>query len=171
VLLVHASNTYGPRQYPEKLIPHMIGCALKGRSLPVYGQGLNVRDWMHVSDLVRGLQSVVECGEPGQTYNFAGRDEHSNIETVRLICDHLDGVRAGPRPHRSNIAFVTDRPGHDQRYAMSIEKVARVFSWAPRTRFLEGLPATIDWYLENGPWWQSIMDRGYGGKRIGLGVE
>ena len=168
VIVVHASNTYGPRQYPEKLIPHMIISALRSRPLPVYGQGLNVRDWMHVADLSRGLALVVRHGQPGEIYNFAGCDECRNIDTVRQLCRHLDRFAAAARPYESNITFVTDRPGHDFRYAMAIDKVRRALGWEPRMRFSEGLPLVIAWYLDNEAWWQSVLERGYGGARIGL---
>lgn len=168
VIVVHASNTYGPRQYPEKLIPHMIISALHGRPLPVYGQGLNVRDWMYVGDLARGLASVVTQGQPGEVYNFAGCDECRNIDTVRQLCSHLDRLTAIAIPYESTINFVADRPGHDFRYAMSIDKVKRVLGWEPQVRFSDGLPSTIAWYLDNKGWWQAILERGYGATRIGL---
>jgi dTDP-glucose 4,6-dehydratase len=168
VILVHASNTYGPRQYPEKLIPHMIISALQSRPLPVYGQGLNVRDWMYVGDLARGLECVVMQGLPGEIYNFAGCDERRNIDTVRSLCMHLDRLTSATRPCESTITYVADRPGHDFRYAMAIDKVKRIFGWEPQTRFSEELPRVISWYLENRIWWQSILDRGYGAMRIGL---
>jgi dTDP-glucose 4,6-dehydratase len=169
-LIARASNTYGPRQFPEKLIPHMIISALSGRTLPVYGQGLNVRDWMHVEDLARGLEQVVKSGQAGEVYNFAGRDEWRNIDTVQALCRHLD-VRSplSDGSYNGRIAFVNDRPGHDLRYAMAIDKVRRTFGWQPAMSFEEGLPSTIDWYLANRPWWQAIIDRGYQGRRIGIG--
>jgi dTDP-glucose 4,6-dehydratase len=169
-LIARASNTYGPRQFPEKLIPHMIISALSGRTLPVYGRGLNVRDWMYVGDLARGLEQVVTSGKAGEVYNFAGRDEWKNIDTVQALCRHLDirlPLSAGS--YDGKIAFVNDRPGHDLRYAMAIDKVGQVFGWQPATPFKQGLPSTIDWYLANRPWWQAIIDRGYQGRRIGTG--
>jgi dTDP-glucose 4,6-dehydratase len=167
-LIARASNTYGPRQYPEKLIPHMIICALAGRPLPVYGQGVNVRDWMFVDDLVRGLASVVAAGLPGEIYNFAGGEEWKNIDTVRHLCAHLDRCVPAKTPYETTIDFVDDRPGHDFRYAMSAEKVGRLFGWRPEMQFERGLPLTIDWYLANKNWWGAILDRGYRGARIGL---
>jgi dTDP-glucose 4,6-dehydratase len=167
-IVVHASNTYGPRQYPEKLIPHMIISALAGRALPVYGQGLNVRDWMHVDDLARGLACVLERGGPGEIYNFSGRDEAQNIKTVRRICRHLDRVVPATRPYDALIKFVPDRPGHDGRYAMRIDKVKRDLEWEPQSRFKEGLPAVVGWYLENRGWWEAVLSRGYHGTRLGL---
>lgn len=169
VILIHASNTYGPRQHPEKLIPHMIISALSGKPLPVYGQGQNIRDWMYVDDLARGLEDVVSRGQAGEIYNFAGRDERNNIDTVKLLCGRLD--KAAPRKglHEAAITFVPDRPGHDFRYAMSIDKVRRVFGWSPEVGFDQGLSATVSWYLNNRDWWQAVLDRGYSAQRIGLG--
>ncbi len=169
VSVVHASNTYGPRQYPEKFIPHMIISALAGRPLPVYGAGANVRDWLHVGDLVRGLERVVAEAQPGEVYNFAGGDEWKNIATVRALCAHLDAQAPGARPHADMIAFVADRPGHDLRYAMASDKVRRLFGWRPDIRFADGLALTVSWYLENRAWWQKILERGYEPVRIGIG--
>ena len=170
VSIVHASNTYGPRQYPEKLIPHMIISALAGKPLPVYGAGTNVRDWLHVGDLVRGLERVVAQGQPGEVYNFAGGDEWKNIDTVRALCAHLDRQAPAARPHAEKIAFVSDRPGHDQRYAMANDKVRRLFGWSPEIRFADGLLLAVSWYLDNRAWWQNVLDRGYEPARIGIGA-
>jgi dTDP-glucose 4,6-dehydratase len=170
-LIARASNTYGPRQHAEKLIPHMVICAMSGKPLPVYGDGFNMRDWMYVGDLVRGLASVAVLGEPGQSYNFAAGDEWRNIETVKRICAHLDQRIPGARPHHEAISFVVDRPGHDARYAMSTDKVRRDLSWNPLVPFQQGLPLTLDWYLENRGWWQSILERGYSAGRVGLSVS
>ena len=168
-LIARASNTYGPRQFPEKLIPHMIISALSAKTLPVYGHGLNVRDWLYVGDLVRGLACVVAQGRPGETYNFSGKDEWQNIETVRRLCAHLDHCVPGTGSYADAIRFVGDRPGHDFRYAMANDKVSRDFGWQPLIRFDRGLPMTIDWYLANRPWWQAVLDRGYEPARIGSG--
>jgi dTDP-glucose 4,6-dehydratase len=170
VVLVHASNTYGPRQFPEKLIPHMIISALQGKPLPVYGQGMNVRDWMHVNDLARGLLEIVRRGERGEVYNFAGRDLCSNIETVRRLCRHLDRLVPAQDMYETKIAFVTDRPGHDYRYAMSTDKVNNAFGWQPQVRFVDGLLQSAVWYVENRNWWEAILARGYSGDRIGHGA-
>jgi dTDP-glucose 4,6-dehydratase len=170
VSIVHASNTYGPRQYPEKLIPHMVISALAGNPLPVYGEGANVRDWLHVDDLVRGLARIVASAEPGEIYNFAGGDEWKNIDTVRCICTHLDARAPAGRPHAEKIAFVADRPGHDLRYAMVSHKVSRLFGWHPEVCFAAGLPLTVSWYLDNRAWWQNVLDRGYEPARIGIGA-
>jgi dTDP-glucose 4,6-dehydratase len=168
VIIVHASNTYGPRQYPEKLIPHMVICALEGKALPVYGQGTNVRDWMHVGDLARGLEAIVTDGVAGEVYNFAGGDELANLETVRRLCGHLDDLVPARQSYSKLIEFVVDRPGHDLRYAMASEKVGRAFGWRPETRFIDGLRSTVQWYLDNRGWWQAIRERGYGAARIGM---
>jgi dTDP-glucose 4,6-dehydratase len=168
-IIVHASNTYGPRQHPEKLIPHTIISALHGRSLPLYGQGLNVRDWLYVGDLVRGLEHVAAAGQAGHVYNFACCQEWKNLDTMRRICAILDRLSPTARPHEAAIKFVDDRPGHDLRYAMSIDKVRRTLGWEPGVSFSDGLQGTVDWYVNNRVWWQSILDRGYSGARIGLG--
>jgi dTDP-glucose 4,6-dehydratase len=168
--VVHASNTYGPRQYPEKLIPHVIISALAGKSLPVYGEGENVRDWLYVGDLVRGLEQVAAQAEPGQVYNFSGGDEWRNIDTVRALCAHLDKQAPAPESHVGRITFVADRPGHDLRYAMASDEVRRLLGWRPEVRFTEGLPLTISWYLQNRAWWQNVLDLGYVPVRVGIGA-
>jgi dTDP-glucose 4,6-dehydratase len=170
-LLTRASNTYGPRQYPEKLIPHTIASALSQRSLPVYGKGTNVRDWMFVGDLARGLMCVVDNGRAGNTLNFSGGQLLQNIDTVKLICAELDRQKPCVRPYHENIMFVDDRPGHDFRYAMSSNRVRNEFGWAPLVDFEEGLRKTIGWYLGNDRWWESVYGDGYRGMRIGLGPK
>jgi dTDP-glucose 4,6-dehydratase len=167
-IVVHASNTYGPRQYPEKLIPHIILAALNRRPLPVYGEGKNVRDWMHVYDLVRGLERVVAQGMPGEIYNFAGCDERRNLDTVKLVRATLKELRPAAGDHESRIVFVKDRPGHDFRYAMSTAKVERTFGWKPSKPFDVGLSETVAWYLANGAWCRSVLERGYKVARIGV---
>jgi len=166
-LIVHASNTYGPRQYPEKLIPHMVLSATAGKQLPVYGQGANVRDWMYVGDLADGLLATLMRGRPGEVYNFAGGNEWKNIDTVRAICSVLDAAVGGSKRHADLIHYVTDRPGHDLRYAMSTNKVAVCFGWRPATSFEVGLEKTVHWYLRNRSWIDTVMKRGYEGQRIG----
>ena len=168
IIIVHASNTYGPRQHPEKFIPHMILSALRGATLPVYGDGKNVRDWLHVNDLVDGLQRVVCHGQAGEIYNFAGCEERRNIDIVQQICAHLNRLHVSATRHESLIAFVEDRPGHDLRYAMSIDKVRRSFGWTPATPFDLGLGETVMWYLANGPWCNAVLERGYSVERIGV---
>jgi dTDP-glucose 4,6-dehydratase len=165
--IVHASNTYGPRQFPEKLIPHMISSALAGKSLPVYGQGRQVRDWMFVGDIAGGLEQVVRHGRAGGVYNFAGSQERENIKAVNAICELLDGLVPRKRPYAEAIQYVTDRPGHDLRYAMSHALVENLLGWKPQTGFERGLEATVRWYLENEAWISHIKARGYAGERLG----
>jgi dTDP-glucose 4,6-dehydratase len=166
-IVVHASNGYGPRQHPEKLIPHMVISALNDRALPIYGEGTNVRDWLFVGDLIDGLIRLVAGGRSGEVYDFAGCNERRNIDAVHTICAHLDRLCPAARSHAERITFVPDRPGHDARYAMSVEKVGGTLGWKPRTGWDEGLGATIAWYLDNRSWWQSILARGYRAERIG----
>jgi len=165
--IVHASNTYGPRQFPEKLIPHMISSALSGKPLPVYGEGRQVRDWMYVGDIAKGLEQVVRHGKSGGVYNFAGSQERENIHTVNAICALLDQLVPGKRPYAEAIKYVTDRPGHDLRYAMSYAEVEGLFGWKPATGFEQGLAATVKWYLDNEAWISHIKARGYAGERLG----
>lgn len=167
--IVHASNTYGPRQFPEKLIPHMVASALAGRNLPVYGIGDQVRDWMYVGDLARGLERVAAEGKAGGIYNFAGDQERKNIDTVTGICGILDRLAPGKTAYSDKITYVTDRPGHDQRYAMSSEVVEKLFGWTPDTNFQNGLESTVAWYLANNDWLNVIQNRGYSIQRIGGG--
>jgi dTDP-glucose 4,6-dehydratase len=157
VLVTHCSNNYGPFQYPEKLIPLTIAHALAGKPLPVYGQGLNVRDWIHVADHCRALQRVLAGGRPGETYAIGARSEHRNLDLVRALCAELD--RQAPRPgrHEDAIAFVADRPGHDFRYALDPAKIERELGWRPEIGFAEGLRQTVAWYLEH-PAWLSPVD-------------
>ncbi|HEY0834353.1 MAG TPA: dTDP-glucose 4,6-dehydratase [Azospirillum sp.] len=172
VVLSNCSNNYGPCQFPEKLIPLMILNALDGGKLPVYGQGTNVRDWLYVEDHARALWQVLSQGVPGESYNVGGNNEMKNIEVVQMICDTLDEVAAplpaGPR--RGLITYVTDRPGHDQRYAIDASKIRRELGWEPRETFATGLRRTIDWYLANRVWWQPLRDGVYAGARLGLAV-
>ncbi len=168
-LITNCSNNYGPRQHPEKLIPHMVIRALSGRSLPVYGRGENVRDWLYVEDHAEALQTVLERGRPGETYNVGGDGERRNIDIVRQICALLDRhrPRADKRPHADAIEFVVDRPGHDFRYAIDSSKLQRELGWRPRTGFASGLDTTIRWYLDNEAWWMPAA--GGGLQRIGTG--
>jgi dTDP-glucose 4,6-dehydratase len=148
VLTVNCSNNYGPRQFPEKLIPLMITNALAGKPLPVYGDGLNVRDWLYVLDHCDALRRVLERGRPGATYNIGGGNEKNNLEVVRMLCALLDEAR--PRPagrHADLIAMVQDRPGHDRRYAIDCSLAARELGWRPRESFESGMRKTVDWYL------------------------
>jgi dTDP-glucose 4,6-dehydratase len=129
-----------------------------------------VRDWLHVEDLVRGLEGVVAQAQPGEVYNFAGGDEWKNIDTVGAICARLDERVPAARSYRERIEFVADRPGHDRRYAMASEKVRRLFGWRPQVRFAEGLAQTVAWYLDNRGWWEDVIERGYAPVRIGVGA-
>lgn len=170
VVISNCSNNYGPYQFPEKLIPLTILNALAGKTLPVYGRGENVRDWLYVDDHVEGLIDVATRGRPGETYVMGGRAERRNIDVVQNVCRILDRLapRAGEKPHEQLIAFVTDRPGHDQRYAVDCTKIERELGWRPREAFEAGLEKTVRWYLDNKHWWQSIQSGAYRGERLGL---
>ncbi|MEO1040303.1 MAG: dTDP-glucose 4,6-dehydratase [Pseudomonadota bacterium] len=167
-MISNCSNNYGPRQFPEKLIPLMILNALEGRALPVYGDGSNVRDWLYVDDHAAALQLIAERGEPGRTYCIGGEAERTNLQVVEAICDRVDAAR-GPRSDcRSRIEFVTDRPGHDQRYAINAERIDAELGWRPTLGFEQGLARTVDWYLANEAWWRPIREGRYRGERLGL---
>ncbi|MBR5705568.1 MAG: dTDP-glucose 4,6-dehydratase [Deltaproteobacteria bacterium] len=164
VLITNCSNNYGPFQFPEKLMPLIINNALHGKDLPVYGDGRNVRDWLYVEDHCRALRTVLEKGIPGQTYNIGGNNEQANIDIVTSICNLLDEL-AGPlpsgAPRTSLIRFVTDRPGHDRRYAIDATKIRRELGWEPQTTFREGLRRTVVWYLKHDGWLQAVLDGSY----------
>lgn len=170
VLVTNCSNNYGPYHFPEKLIPLIIIRALAGDPLPVYGDGSNVRDWLFVEDHARALRRVFEAGVPGETYNIGGNSERRNIDVVRAICAALDArrPREDGKPYAEQITFVTDRPGHDQRYAIDAAKIARELGWEPQVRFEEGIAATVDWYLSRKDWWEPILQRRYATERLGL---
>lgn len=161
VLVTNCSNNYGPFQFPEKLIPLTILRALAGQSLPVYGDGLNVRDWLHVEDHVRGLRAAFERGKPGQTYVFGGEAERTNIELVRQICTALDTLapRDDGLPHEEAIVFVEDRPGHDRRYAVDPSNARSALGWRPEIEFQQGIHDTVAWYLKHRDGWRDIVDR------------
>jgi dTDP-glucose 4,6-dehydratase len=167
-IISNCTNNYGPCQFPEKLVPLMIIKALAGEPLPVYGDGSNVRDWLFVDDHAAGLISLIECGRPGEKYNFGGGAERTNLAVVERICDVLDHLVPAHRPRRSLISFVADRPGHDHRYAIDATKAHRELGWEPRESFESGLDRTIQWYLNNQVWWKPLRERGYGGERLGL---
>jgi len=154
VVVNRCSNNYGPYQFPEKLIPLMIANVLENKPLPVYGDGLNVRDWIHVEDHCRGIAAALRRGRPGAVYNFGGRAERTNLDVVRTILRILD------RPE-SLIRFVADRPGHDRRYAMDIARAERELDWRPRWTFEDGLEATVRWYVDNAEWVQRVRDGAY----------
>ncbi|MFY9655108.1 MAG: dTDP-glucose 4,6-dehydratase [Methylocystis sp.] len=164
----NCSNNYGPYHFPEKLIPLTILNALQGKALPVYGRGENVRDWLFVDDHAEALALVVRKGEIGQSYNVGGRNEKRNIDVVESICNILDEIRpqAG-RSHKDLITFVTDRPGHDLRYAIDCSKIERELRWAPKETFESGLRKTVRWYIDNPEWWGAIRSGKYRGERLG----
>lgn len=168
-LITNCSNNYGPRQFPEKLIPHMILMALAGQPLPVYGDGLHVREWLHVDDHCNALLRVIEAGRPGATYNIGGQGEKPNIEVVQAICDALGRERPRKDSYRSLINHVPDRPGHDRRYALDASKLERELGWRPTIAFEAGLSQTIAWYLANLAWCERIKSGGYRLARAGLG--
>ncbi|MEH2491791.1 dTDP-glucose 4,6-dehydratase [Bradyrhizobium sp. AZCC 2230] len=169
-MVTNCSNNYGPYHFPEKLIPHIIIKGLAGEPLPVYGDGQNIRDWLYVEDHAKALTLVLERGAIGETYNVGGRNERTNLHVVESICDMLDEMSprtAGPR--RGLISFVADRPGHDRRYAIDASKLERELGWRADENFESGLAKTVRWFFDNRNWWQTILDRGYQQKRIGLG--
>jgi dTDP-glucose 4,6-dehydratase len=170
VLVTNCSNNYGPYQFPEKLIPHMILSALGGAPLPVYGDGRQVRDWLFVDDHARALWTVLRSGKPGETYNIGGFNEQRNIDVVREICRILESATPWKRPPKgfeSLITFVTDRPGHDRRYAIDARKIEEELGWRPTETFASGLEKTVRWYLENRQWWARVLDGSYRLERIG----
>jgi len=154
VIVTRCSNNYGPYQFPEKLIPLMIVNALGNKELPVYGQGLNVRDWLYVGDHCSAIDAVLQKGRVGEVYNIGGENEWKNIDIVRLLLKHLG------KPEQL-IRFVKDRPGHDLRYAIDATKIRRELGWSPSVTFEKGIAKTIDWYLANEPWWRNIIDGSY----------
>ena len=170
VVLSNCSNNYGPYHFPEKLIPLVILNALEGKTLPVYGCGANVRDWLHVEDHARALDLVVRKGRVGESYNVGGREERTNLQVVEAICDLLDArvPLAGEGSRRELIRFVTDRPGHDRRYAIDPSKIERELGWRAQESFASGLARTVDWYLDNRWWWGPIRDGRYAGERLGI---
>jgi dTDP-glucose 4,6-dehydratase len=170
-IVTNCSNNYGPYHFPEKLIPHMIIRGLAEESLPVYGDGQNVRDWLYVEDHAKALALVVECGRVGETYNIGGGNERTNLVVVQTICDLLDQVQPSASGSRRRlIAFVTDRPGHDHRYGIDASKLESNLGWRATETFETGLAKTVQWFLKNRAWWQAILDRGYRAERIGLSV-
>jgi len=170
VTLSNCSNNYGPLQYPEKLIPLMILNATAGKKLPVYGEGANVRDWLHVEDHCRALDLVIRKGRPGRTYNIGGNNERTNLEVVHTICDLVDELlpRPGGRSRRELVEFVTDRPGHDLRYAIEADRIVSELGWKPRFDFDSGLRETVRWYIENGAWCDEVTRDRYDRSRLGL---
>lgn len=175
VIVTACTNNYGPRQFPEKLLPHLLLRALHGLPLPVYGDGAQTRDWLHVDDHVAALLAVLAGGRPGATYHVSAGDERRNLEVVHMLCDLLDARVPGRRPagitsFRALIARVADRPGHDRRYALDASLLRRELGWQPRITFAEGLAATVQWYLDNPAWWQPLCAEGLPRRGLVLGV-
>jgi dTDP-glucose 4,6-dehydratase len=168
VVLTNCSNNYGPYQFPEKLIPTVISRAVEGREIPVYGQGLQSRDWLHVDDHAEALLTVLDRGRLGETYAIGGNACVRNIEVVQTLCAHLDKYAPANNPHAEKIAFVADRPGHDYRYAIDASKIMTELGWKPRHSLDVGLEETVRWYVENWDWVQAIRDRGFTSERLGL---
>ena len=169
VVISNCSNNYGPFHFPEKLIPLVTLNALEGKSLPVYGDGSNVRDWLYVEDHARALRLIAMQGRPGRTYNVGGRNERTNLQVVQTICDLLDEMapRPGAAPRRELITFVTDRPGHDARYAIDATRLETELGWRAQETFESGLRKSVSWYLERRDWWEPLRAR-YAGERLGL---
>ncbi|MBQ0750257.1 MAG: dTDP-glucose 4,6-dehydratase [Roseovarius sp.] len=171
ILITNCSNNYGPFHFPEKLIPVVILNALASKPLPIYGDGSNVRDWLYVEDHAEALLTVLERGAPGRSYNIGGENELSNLELVRSLCTVLD--EAAPRDdgksYAAQISFVTDRPGHDARYAIDPSRIRAELGWRPSVTVDEGLRRTVRWYLENEAWWRALLARDGVGKRLGTG--
>lgn len=172
ILITNCSNNYGPYHFPEKLVPLMILRGLAGEDLPVYGDGSNVRDWLHVEDHARALAQVMLRGTPGETYLIGGNAEQTNLAVVETLCDLLDNhaPHDDGRSHREQIRFVADRPGHDYRYAVDASKIRRELGWEPLHNFVSGMEATVRWYLDNGDWLEARKASGYSGERLGLSV-
>ena len=170
-LITNCSNNYGPYHFPEKLIPLMILNALIGKPLPLYGDGQQIRDWLYVEDHARALIKVVQQGQIGEIYNIGGHNEKANLEVVEAICDLLqEQVPKVDGHYRDLITFVTDRPGHDVRYAIDAGKIERELDWRPRETFETGLRKTVQWYLTNESWWKRVQDGSYQGERLGVGA-
>lgn len=171
VLMTNCSNNYGPFQFPEKLIPLMILNVLDGKSLPVYGTGQNIRDWLYVEDHCKAIMTVLDKGIPGEKYNIGGHNEKTNLSIVYTLCDILDAKRprTDGKSYREQIAFVKDRPGHDLRYAIDASKIQRELGWVPVETFETGIVKTVDWYLENSEWCRRVTDGSYRRERLGIG--
>ena len=170
-LISNCSNNYGPYHFPEKLIPLVILNAMHGKPLPVYGAGVNVRDWLYVEDHARALDLIVARGRIGEKYNVGGRNERRNIDVVRTICAILDRLKPAARPHAELITFVTDRPGHDARYAIDATKLETELGWKAQENFDTGIEKTVRWYLDNEWWWRPLRDKVYSGERLGVLAE
>ncbi len=170
VVLTNCSNNYGPYHFPEKLIPVVILSAIHGKDIPVYGQGVNVRDWLYVEDHAEALLLVLEKGELGRSYNIGGNNEAKNIDIVNMICAHLDELRPkATGKYADQITFVADRPGHDLRYAIDASRIRDELGWRPSVTLEQGLRKTVEWYLEREDWWRPLLERSGVGKRLGVG--
>ncbi len=173
-IVTNCSNNYGPYHFPEKLIPLMILNALEGKPLPVYGDGMQIRDWLFVEDHARALYKVVAEGVVGETYNIGGHNEKANIEVVKTICGLLEELvpnkPQGVMQYTDLITYVTDRPGHDVRYAIDASKIERELGWKPEETFESGIRKTVEWYLNNKEWWSRVLDGSYAGERLGTGA-
>ncbi|MEC8669436.1 MAG: GDP-mannose 4,6-dehydratase, partial [Pseudomonadota bacterium] len=169
VVLTNCSNNYGPFHFPEKLIPVVILNALAGKPLPIYGKGENIRDWLYVEDHADALLLVVEKGALGRSYNIGGENERTNLDLVKTLCGILDvkRPRADGKPYAEQITFVTDRPGHDARYAIDPSRIRDELGWRPSVTVEEGLDRTVQWYLENEDWWRALQERDGVGERLG----
>jgi len=167
-VISNCSNNYGPFHFPEKLIPLVILNALAGKSLPVYGDGSNIRDWLYVEDHARALVTILLQGRIGEKYNVGGRNERTNLEVVHRICDLMDQFAPKDKSHRDLIHFVTDRPGHDHRYAIDATKLENELGWRAQESFETGIAKTVRWYLDNEAWWRPLRDKVYSGERLGV---
>lgn len=172
-IVTNCSNNYGPYHFPEKLIPLMILNALEGKPLPVYGNGMQIRDWLYVEDHARALYTVVTTGEVGETYNIGGHNEKANIDVVKTICalleERVPNKPDGIKQYQDLITYVKDRPGHDVRYAIDASKIARELGWKPQETFESGIRKTVEWYLTHREWWSRVQDGSYARERLGMG--
>lgn len=170
ILITNCSNNYGPFQFPEKLIPTLILNALSGKKLPIYGDGMNVRDWLYVDDHMQALICVLQYGWPGEIYNIGGNSEKTNIEIANSVCAYLDTIKPKMTGKYSDqIEFVKDRPGHDRRYAIDNKKIQSTLTWKPKLTFEDGIKQTIKWYIKNTAWTDSVIENSNSLKRLGLG--
>jgi dTDP-glucose 4,6-dehydratase len=167
IVITNCSNNYGPFHFPEKLVPVIILRALAGEDIPIYGTGENVRDWLFVEDHADALLTVLQKGEVGRTYNIGGENEATNIEIAQKVCRILDRLAAKSEPYERQITFVSDRPGHDLRYAIDPARIRSELGWRPSVTLDQGLEKTVAWYLEHRDWWQALLDRDGVGKRLG----
>jgi len=168
IVITNCSNNYGPYHFPEKLIPVVILRALAGEAIPIYGNGQNIRDWLYVEDHADALLNVLNNGAVGRTYNIGGENEASNLDLVHMICKILDTKRPGTAPYAKQITFVTDRPGHDFRYAIDPTRIRDELGWRPSVTLEQGLGLTVQWYLDNESWWRALQTRSGVGDRLGV---